>query len=310
MPAVTSPFRYPGSKHMLVDYIVGVLRANLLVGVEFFEPYAGGASVSMNLLAGGHVRRAHLVERDPLLYAFWKCVKIDCEALLDRIASAKVTVDTWRRLQSRLAPDALERYSLADLAFAGLFFNRTNFSGILGAKPIGGLSQSSEYAIDCRFNHKRLQDQVSAVAKLSDRFTVSYGDALGYMKRNAERIARTGVAYIDPPYYQQGRKLYRFHYKERNHRRLAEFLDRQQFPWIVSYDDHPTIRAVFAQQQVVPITLNYAVRESRRVTELMISNRRLLEPEYNISRAEARRLGASRPAHARQKRPPRVDRSA
>jgi DNA adenine methylase len=276
-----SPLRYPGSKPNLVEYFETFLRENLLWGVDLIEPYAGSASLSLALLTSGAIRRASLVERDPLLYAFWKQIKQDPEKLCSRIRNVAVSLTTWKRMQRFLDVRDPSATSLVDLAMACVFLNRTNFSGILKAKPIGGMSQTSDYRIDCRFNKGTLIESIMAVAELAPRIDVSFGDAIGYLQRRSGSISERGaLVYVDPPYYVQGRKLYRFHYGEDEHRQLAEFLDASTFKWIVSYDNHPFIRKLFKNQKVVPIWLNYVVKQSRRAQELLISNCRLLPVQY------------------------------
>lgn len=61
---------------------------------------------------------------------------------------------------------------------AGLFLNRMNFSGILPSKPIGGLSQSSKYKIDCRFNKERIVSLIRDISKFRNRIEVVNQDAL------------------------------------------------------------------------------------------------------------------------------------
>jgi DNA adenine methylase len=60
-------------------------------------------------------------------------------------------------------------FSLLQLGIAGLFFNRTNFSGIIGAGPIGGQKQASAYKIDCHFNRAPLARQVARSPRVRDR---------------------------------------------------------------------------------------------------------------------------------------------
>lgn len=276
-----SPLRYPGSKYALVDYFESLIRENLLTGCEFYEPFAGGASMTLALLSRGVISRGTLVERDPLVYAFWKCVASEPDALCRRVDRLAPSLASWKRFQRYLAPDALERYPLLDLGVAGLFFNRTNFSGIIGAKPIGGLGQRSAYTIDCRFNRESLIERIQGVARYRTKLRVNFGNALTYMRRNAERIRQQGaLVYIDPPYVRFGYKLYRYHYRENDHRALAEFVDAAPFKWVVSYDNVQFIRDLFHKQKIVPIFLNYAVRQSRRAEELLIANIPLVPPVY------------------------------
>lgn len=281
----TSPLRYPGGKALLSAYVSGVLEENLLSGCTFYEPYAGGASVSLDLLRLGFIDRAVLVERDPLVYAFWSSVFGAADELCAAIEACPVTLDTWHELQPTRTVDDPRKspYSLLQLGLAGLFFNRTNFSGIIGAGPIGGRRQESAYKIDCRFNKQALVRQIKAAAKLSPRVSVRFGDAITFLKKNAAKIS-TGFSfvYIDPPYYAQGRKLYRHHYNDEDHSALAAFLTAQGYPWLASYDDHPRIRQLYASSQMQPIYLDYKVKSSRTARELVISNLVIPPPVYTV----------------------------
>ena len=271
--SIISPLRYPGSKQALVDYVASFLHANNFVGREWVEPCAGGASVALSLLSRGLVSRATIVEKDPLIYAFWKCLKTDAAVICEMVRGLDVSLKTWRRFLKYRVPDALDRYPIPELAVAGLFFNRVNYSGIIGAKPIGGMSQSSGYKIDCRFTKATVIDRMVGAAAVMDRMTVARDDVVSYLRRSQTRLALgNSVVYVDPPYYLQGRKLYRYHFADRDHVRLAEFLNAANFPWLVSYDNAPFVVNLFRGQTVRPIWLQYTVREARRADELLITN--------------------------------------
>ena len=226
------------------------------------------------------------VERDPLIYAFWQSVLCDPEGLCAAIDDLDISIDTWQNFQHYrdvLNPNCKE-FTLLELGVAGLFFNRTNFSGILGAGPIGGRNQSSKYGIDCRFNKTRIKQQIRSVSAYSDLIELHYGDAIGFMKKNAQTISSGfNFVYIDPPYYSQGKKLYRYFYEDEHHIDLAGFIGVQGYPWLVSYDDHPRIKELYAQNKIQPIYLDYNVKSSRRATELLISNIEIPPPVYEIS---------------------------
>lgn len=280
----TSPLRYPGGKALLSTYVSGVLEENLHSGCTFYEPYAGGASVSLDLLRLGFVDKAVLVERDPLVYAFWHSVFNETEALCQAIEACPVTLETWHALQPTRAVDNPKKagpYSMLQLGLAGLFFNRTNFSGIIGAGPIGGQAQKSAYKINCRFNKVALVRQIRAASVLAPRVSVRFGDAIAFLRQNAAKISSGfSFVYVDPPYYAQGRKLYRHHYSDDDHAALAAYMKAQGYPWLVSYDDHPRIRELYATAQMQPIYLDYKVKSSRTARELVISNLEIPPPVY------------------------------
>src|SRR5437868_4334464 len=157
MKRVISPLRYPGSKVRITEMVAGLLEQNLLVGCHLYEPFAGGSAVSLALLANGFVPSATWIERDPMIYAFWKMVKDQPEPLIDRMMKSKVSLRAWKLMLPLRDIKRLTQANLPALGYAGLFFNRTCFSGIIGAGPIGGITQaSSSYKIDCRFNKKEL----------------------------------------------------------------------------------------------------------------------------------------------------------
>ncbi len=284
-----SPLRYPGGKALLSSYISCVIEENFLTGCTFYEPYAGGASVSLYLLRLGFISKAVLVERDPLVYAFWQCVFEHTDALCAAVKAAPVTIETWRDLQAvRAAKSPLDcEFSVLQLGVAGLFFNRTNFSGILGAGPIGGTAQSSSYAIDCRFNKEKLIKQIRDAARYRERVEVHYGDALHFLNTRAEELTTGfGFVYVDPPYYAQGKKLYRYFYEDADHAALAAHINIQGYPWLVSYDDHPRIRQLYSSNPIQPIYLDYKARSTRTAQELVISNLVIPPPIYDALTTE------------------------
>ncbi len=290
-----SPYRFPGSKQNLIDYFTGIIRQNLLFRCDFIETHAGGASLSLGLLARGIIARAILVEKDPLIYAFWRALSANPDELCQRIESLTADLDTWKEQQKYLRHDAKRTYSVVDMGAACIFLNRTSFSGILGAGPIGGMTQSSGYGVGCRFNKERLVALIREIAKYRKSITAVHSDAVSYLRTRHRRLGDgSSLVYLDPPYFLQGPRLYRYHYEMSDHQRLAAAACDLPCSWVVSYDDHAIIRGLFAKQKIVPIFLNYAIKESRKVQELLISNIDLTEPHYVKSATQRGRRGDTR----------------
>lgn len=268
-----SPLRYPGSKAAFVDYIQNVLETYKYADCIFVEPYAGSAVVSLELLKQGAIRQAILIERDPLIYAFWRAVFENTAELIERIKDVPITIETWHEMQPLRTVEDANLHSILDMGLAGLFYNRTNFSGILKAGPLGGLLQVSEYKIDCRFNKERIIGLIESIALLRDRVSVEFGDALFHMRRISGAYDRQDLFYyIDPPYYQKGRSLYRYWYDHQQHEQLASYLMRCRIGWLVSYDDHPEIKKLYSKFTFQKAYLDYTVSRTRKEYELLISN--------------------------------------
>lgn len=273
MKIINSPLRYPGSKASLSTYIEDFLSGNLLLGCHFFEMYAGGASLSLHLLSNQFIKKATLVEKDPLIYSFWKCLKYQPEELIRLIQSVPIDILTWTKMQQYLKVNKVNKSNLPEMALACLFLNRTCFSGIIDAGPIGGINQQSKYSISCRFNKKTLIHSIKLISQFSNKFEVVLNDAIAYLQNNRARLKSCDcLVYVDPPYLQQGKKLYRYHYGIKDHQRLADFIRIQEFPWLVSYDDHSTIYDLFRGNKILTLYLNYAARQSKNAKELLISN--------------------------------------
>jgi DNA adenine methylase len=278
-----SPLRYPGGKQLLAPYIASVIEENFLSGCVFYEPFAGGASVSLELLRLEYISNAVLIERDPLIYAFWWCIANQMDDLCAAVEAAPVDIETWRSLNPlRLVDDPLQSsYSMLQLGVAGLFFNRTNFSGVLGAGPIGGALQKSAYKIDCRFNKVALVQAIQALRPIAERVQVQFGDSLTWLKTVAKTLDSSSTfVYVDPPYYYQGKKLYRYFFSDDQHRDLAQSLTKASYSWLLSYDDAPFIRDIYRGSKLQPIYLDYRVKTSRLAQELAISNLEIPPPIY------------------------------
>ncbi|GED53190.1 DNA adenine methylase [Brevibacillus borstelensis] len=286
MPTTINPLRYPGAKRQLVPYISRLLESNNLLGSTFYEPYAGSAVVGLELLQKGLINKLILVEKDVLIYSFWKCVFSCAEELCNRIEETSIDIKTWITLKPLRDVKNPHDSNLLDLGFAGLFFNRTNFSGILKANPIGGINQDSSYKIDCRFNKPLLIALIKKLAQLKDRVEIHWDDAINFMNKiKSNFLKEKSFVYFDPPYYSKGEKLYRHFYSSVDHESLANFVRHSKhYDWLISYDDAPYICGLYSGigAKYCPFYLDYSVSKKQRSTgkELLISNLPL--PPVNI----------------------------
>ncbi|MFZ5525354.1 MAG: DNA adenine methylase [Pseudomonadota bacterium] len=284
MKPLSSPLRYPGSKATLVEWMSRFLQANDLIGSEFVELYAGSAALSLNLLKRGDVSSVMLFERDPLLFAFWYCVFNQTESLIQLIEQYEPGLETREVLGSLLKLDDVSG-DLPLLGYAGLLFNRTSFSGVLHAGPIGGAGQQSKYKVDCRFNRVEITQRIRECSELAPNVSVYFGDAVKALKDANSGVNGSRVFYVDPPYYVQGPRLYRYHYKFADHVALAEALTDATYRWILSYDDHPAIRHLYREFPLVQPSLRYSSKVPKKELELLFTN--IEEPNFG-SDANAR----------------------
>jgi len=270
-----SPLRYPGGKSDFLSVARNIFEQGGFSGMPVVEPYSGSAAVSLGLLDLGLTPKVTLLERDPLLYAFWKCVFECPEELIVKFQDTEITLDNWNGFQAFLKLDAPDDQYLLDMALAALFLNRANFSGILNAGPIGGKSQTSEYKIDCRTNKDDIICRILALAMHSGKVEVLFGDAVELLGKLSKR--KDLFIYLDPPYYNKGELLYRYYYKLKHHKALAQVLSAAKFKWLLSYDVHHVIEFLYEDFHVSKQTLRYSARSPKQHQELLISNFELAE---------------------------------
>jgi DNA adenine methylase len=271
MQLITSPLRYPGSKVGLVNWMANFLQKNSLVDKQFVEPYAGSASLGLGLLANGSIASLMLFERDPLLFSFWHSVFNRTDELIAQIEHQPINLETRQRLHwLKLEDSVIDDIVL--MGFAALLFNRTSFSGVLKAGPIGGALQKSMYTVDCRFNKKEIINRIKKLSEYRAKIEIYFGDAKKAL-RDANTVNNSNrVYYIDPPYYVQGPKLYRYWYRFSDHVELKEILDEAKYMWCLSYDDHPVIRHFYSNYKLFQPELRYSSRVPKKELELLFTN--------------------------------------
>ena len=285
---IKNPLRYPGAKSKLYDYIYQLLIAENKINCVFYEPFAGSASISLLLLENKVIKKAILNELDPLLYNFWYSVFYHTDELINMINDTDITLQNWHEFSQYREANYLIGKTPVEIGFAGLFLNRTNFSGILKANPLGGIRQTSQYTIDCRFNKDKIIESIRHLAAFRDNIELFNMDAIDFMKQELKYKRNKSIfVYIDPPYYKEGSNLYRCYYTPEQHQLLAKFLLSKSFPWLISYDNAKEIQKMYKQKSPLTIHMDYSVHTSRKAEELLISNLKIPpveeKEEENIS---------------------------
>ena len=274
-----TPLRYPGGNGKLAAFVKRLIEVNDLSDGDYVEPYAGGAAIALELLFQEYVARIHINDISKPIYAFWRSVLDHTDEMAQRVRDTEVSVKTWDR-QKRIFSKPSD-HSILDLGFATFFLNRTNRSGILNAGIIGGRDQSGPWKIDARYNNRELANRIEAIGRQRHRISLTNLDAVKFLKRGAKAWSASTMVYLDPPYFEKGRDLYYDFYKPEDHAVVAESvlaaLSRQK--WIVSYDNVPEIRALYAKCRSIVYTIGYSARSTKSGTEVMFFHDGLKIPD-------------------------------
>lgn len=266
-----SPLRYPGGKSKIYDKVKAVIQSNFLDNRTYIEPFAGGFGIGISLLCDNVVQTAVLNDFDPHIYHFWFAVLNYSDALIEKIEATPITIEERER-QRDIYQDCSTDI-LTD-GFATLFLNRVNFSGVINGGPIGGLSQSGTYKLDCRFNKKEIIKKIETIALLKNRITLYNCDASELIINKLCGIKNMAFFNIDPPYVVKGSRLYTNYFEEADHRNLAAVIDEQlrDSPWIITYDDSELIRDIYNQYFITEYEIQHNAGGTVHGKELVITN--------------------------------------
>jgi len=274
-----SPFRYPGGKRKLANYVKLLYRTNNLLDGEYAEPYAGGAAVALGLLYGEYVRRIYINDIDRSIYAFWDAALLKTNELCRLIRNVPVTMKEWERqkaVQEADDPDPLE------LALSTFFLNRTNRSGIISGGVIGGKQQSGRWKIDARFNKSDLIKRIRKIGRYSSRIRLYNLDAEEFIKSVIPTLQPHSLIYFDPPYFIKGQqKLYTNFYSETDHKHIATLISKLKYPWIISYDNVDAIRTLYQHYRSVSYGISYSAQARYQGKEALFFSDQLVMPEVD-----------------------------
>jgi DNA adenine methylase len=263
-----SPLRYPGGKGLLLEFVRQVIRNTSPQKSAYVEPFAGGAAVAIGLLQADEVDSAVIGDTDPAIAAFWRAAINRHDDLRELIRACEVTIDTWHEQAHTLSlgPTGDD----LTLGFAAFFLNRTNRSGILRARPIGGLNQDGPWPLNCRFNKPNLIERLKAVHVLGKRITVYEGDALQLITRLHNYAETPAFIYADPPYLTKSTDLYLDTMTYSRHRRLAAALLSSSNSWMVSYDAEPLVKnELYPHSRILRFSLRHSAARPHLGTEVM-----------------------------------------
>lgn len=257
-----SPLRYPGGKSWLAPTIAAWLHQNGTA--TLVEPFAGGASVSLEVADSG-LGRARMAELDPVVAAFWQCVLTgDLPTLLERV---RAFVPTPAGVCEATAAAGAAGASEVDVAFATLVLNRTRHGGVIASRA-GSLGRGERgRGLASRWYPDTLITRLQHARTLAPNVRLHHGDW-------SEVVGAREVAYfVDPPYSlgagSPGRRLYTHH--DVDHEQLFAALAATGAPVALTYHDHESVRALAHGHgmQVAAV----AARGNRGVRrELLISN--------------------------------------
>lgn len=274
--------RYPGSKAKLLEAIVRHFPHQIRLALwaerhrwAYREPFFGSGAIGLdvirNLPAGCS---AWINDRDYWLTCMWIAIRDTPNELCDLIEEYEPSVNdffAWKEQDGTKGIDptiaGFRKLALHQMSFSGL--------GVMAGGPLGGREQdNAKYPCDCRWNPEARMQEVWDVHRLFRNHKVEISGQDFSQVINADPDV---FYYCDPPYVDKGPELYKHSFTEADHRRLAKRLKSCGGTWLVSYDDHPLVRELYAGYRIAPIDVKYTVaitseQPRRKNQEVIITN--------------------------------------
>ncbi|WP_418808889.1 DNA adenine methylase [Phascolarctobacterium faecium] len=286
MALTLSPLRYPGGKTQLYNFVNHTININKLHNVTYCEPFSGGAGLAISLLLKNSVNSIILNDFDISVYSIWYAILNDTSALIKKINCTPITIDEWKKQKNIYESHASinSKYCI-ELAFATLFLNRTNRAGIITGGPIGGFKQKSIYDISCRFKKTVLIKKIQDIAEHKNKIQLFNLDASELISKHLAHMDNSSLfIYFDPPYYRQGKNLYKNFFTHQDHINLSVAIkSMDKFKWIATYDNSNEIKNIYNDRNIYEYKLQYFANKTRKETELLFcSNNTIIQPFGNV----------------------------
>jgi DNA adenine methylase len=265
-----SPLRYPGGKTKLANFLSKAIEKNFPENekITLVEPYAGGAGASLKLLFSGKVNKIIINDLDKAIFSFWRVAVSDTDFLIDRIKSVNIDIDEWKK-QKEIYNNSSS--TMKELAFATLFLNRTNRSGIIEGGPIGGMKQSGIWSVKSRFTKNTIIERLKKIKEFKSKIKVKNLDGIVLLKQLEKNKRKDNYfIFLDPPYYQKGKSLYLNHYIDKDHKKLLKLLEKSSLKWIMTYDDVSYIQDLYDRFRKSKFTINHSAFKARQGKEILI----------------------------------------
>lgn len=214
-----SPYRYPGGKSKVIDYLHSHLQETK--SKKLVSPFTGGGSFELSMLESGVVQHLHLNDLDTGVFSFWWTVKHMPYELVHRVETEQPTHADYFKAQALIKND-YKGANAIESAWASLLTNRLAYSGISKANPLGGRSGSKQNLLS-RWNPTDLIRKIKKIHAMSDRIEITQKNAVELIEEAYWNEEST--LFIDPPYVEKGKDLYHCYYQKKDHVELSVLLD-------------------------------------------------------------------------------------
>jgi DNA adenine methylase len=253
---MVGPLAYLGGKNRVAKKIIALIPEHTC----YIEPFCGGAQVFFHK-EPSKVEVLNDLNED--VFNFLRVCQMHYEELL-RYLQYSIVSRKWFDLFEKTPPE-----TLTDIQRAARFF-------YLQKNCYGGLIVRRNFAVSVQdgsnYNPSSLP---TLLRKTYERLRNVQLECLPYQEILRKYDRPFAFFYLDPPYW--NRPYYKFNFVEKDYVELAERLAKIEGKFILSLNDEPEIRRIFAGFNIKNFEMTYSTqrKSGKRYQELLISNYRL-----------------------------------
>ena len=238
-----SPLSYLGGKSRLAAQIIKEIPADHTC---YVEPFCGACWV---LFAKEPSKQEVINDLDLDMVTFWRVLQNHLEEFM-RYYKFAVTSREIFEIEQRKDPS-----TLTDIQRAARYFYLQKLG--FGGKTVGRTFGTSATG-PTRLNLMSMEDHLLEVHWRFKRLTIEHVSAITCITRYDRKQT---VFYIDPPYYDTAG--YAVPFGHQDYLDLAAVLSSIKGRFVLSLNDHPKVREIFASHRIKTVSLKYSAGNSR-----------------------------------------------
>ena len=254
-----SPLRYPGGKSRVAKLLAPYIPEH----TEYREIFFGGGGVFFHK---PKARRNWVNDLHPGLHALWKTLR-DHFDVFEALCRAQDASDLRATFQKWIDRDDLMKArgddALMERAVQYYFINRTVWTGRVVYDP----ARRSRLYFSNPEGWGNLEKKLAHLRACSEKLQGVRITNVPFEECLAEATPDTFL-YADPPYYRDSldtacSKLYEGHFAIEAHTLLRDLLAASPAKAMISYDDRPEVRKLYADKKlwrIIPLEWKYCGR--------------------------------------------------
>lgn len=240
---MNSPLSYLGGKSRLADRIVRLIPEHTC----YCEPFCGAAWV---FFAKAPSKAEIINDADGELVTFWRVIQNHLEEFLRYYRFAIVSREIFD-LENKKNPATLTDVQRAVRYY---YLQKIGFGGRTHSRTFGTGTDSPP-----RLNLTTIEERLLEVHWRLSKVTIEHLDACECIRLYDRPHT---FFYIDPPYWATAG--YAVPFGESDYTRLASVLAKVKGRFILSLNDHPSVRKIFRRFRIRKISTTYSCGNGRR----------------------------------------------